>query len=58
MSVLLEKFVLTPALDQIVSNSPSVIIPDTKETLYELIFGNEHTDKIEVSYDVNGKLVK
>ena len=40
MSVLLEKFVLTPELDKIVSNSPSVIIPDTKETLYELIFGN------------------
>ena len=58
MSVLLDKFVLTPALDRIVSNSPSVIIPDTKETLYELIFGNEHTDKIEVCYDVDGTLVK
>ena len=58
MSILLEKFVLPPELNNIISNSPSVIIPDTKDTLYELIFGNEHTDKIEVSYDVNGTPVK
>ncbi len=54
MNVLFEKFDFTPELDAIVSNSPSVIVPDSKETLYELIFGNERTDKIEVLYDVNG----
>ena len=58
MNVLLEKFTFTPELTEIINNSPSVIVPDSKETLYELIFGNEHTDKIEVLYDVNGKPVK
>ena len=57
MNVLLEKFTFTPELTKIINNSPSVIVPDSKETLYELIFGNEHTDKIEVLYDVNGKSV-
>ena len=51
MNVLLEKFTFTPELTEIINNSPSVIVPDSKETLYELIFGNEHTDKIEVLYD-------
>ena len=58
MNILLEKFNFTPDMERILSNSPSVIIPETKETLYELIFGNEYTDTIEVSYDVKGKLVK
>ena len=58
MNILLEKFNFTPDMERIISNSPSVIIPETKETLYELIFGNEYTDTIEVSYDVRGKLVK
>ena len=58
MNVLLEKFTFTPELTEIINNSPSVIVPDSKETLYELIFGNEHTDKIEVLYDVNGKPVQ
>ena len=48
MNVLLEKFTFTPELTEIINNSPSVIVPDSKETLYELIFGNGHTDKIEV----------
>lgn len=58
MNVLLEKFHFTPEMERILSNSPSVIVPESKETLYELIFGNEYTDTIEVSFDVKGKLVK
>ena len=58
MNVLFEKFSFPPELDTIVSNSPSVIVPESKETLYELIFGNERTDKIEVIYDVEGKPVR
>lgn len=58
MNVLFEKFVLPEELSAVISNSPSVIIPESKEILYELIFGNEHTNKIEVLYDVNGKSVK
>lgn len=58
MNVLLEKFNFTPDMQRILFNSPSVIVPESKDTLYELIFGNEYTDTIEVSFDVKGKLVK
>lgn len=58
MNVLFEKFTLPEELRTVIYNSPSVIIPESKEVLYELIFGNEHTGKIEVLYDVDGKSVK
>lgn len=58
MNILFDKFSFPPELEAIVSNSPSVIVPESKETLFELIFGNEHTDKIEVLYDVKGKPVR
>ncbi|MEG2119347.1 MAG: DUF4914 family protein, partial [Pseudoflavonifractor sp.] len=58
MNVLFEKFSLPEELQAVLYNSPSVIIPETEEILYELIFGNEYTDKIEVMYDVDGKTVK
>ena len=58
MNILLEKFNFPPDVERIIFNSPSVIVPESKETLYELIFGNEYTDTIEVNFDVNGKLVK
>ena len=58
MNRLLEKFRFTPDMERILSNSPSIIVPESKETLYELIFGNEYTDTIEVNFDVKGKMVK
>ena len=58
MNRLLEKFRFTPDMERILSNSPSIIVPESKETLYELIFGNEYTDTIEVNFEVKGKLVK
>ncbi len=58
LNVLFERFSFPEELASIVSNSPSVIVPESKEILYELIFGNEHTNKIEVLYDVNGTPVK
>lgn len=58
MNVLLNKFTFPKELDAILANSPSVIVPESKETLYELVFGNGHTNEIDVSYDVNGQLVK
>ena len=45
MHSLIQKFILPKELENIVSNSPSVIIPESKEMLFELIFGNEHTDE-------------
>lgn len=58
MNVLMEKFQLPEELKNVLYNSPSVIVPESKDVLYELIFGNEHTDKIEVSYDVDGRSIK
>lgn len=43
MNVLFEKFTLPQELQNIIYNSPSVIIPESKEVLFELIFGNKHT---------------
>ena len=58
MNVLFDKFSFPPALDAVLANSPSVIIPESKDVLFELIFGNERTSKIEVLYEVNGTPVK
>lgn len=58
MQTIIEKFSFPDGLKAIISNSPSVIVPESKETLYELIFGNEHTNKIEVIYDVNLQPIK
>ena len=58
MNVLLEKFSLPPVLDAIIANSPSVIVPESKEVLFELIFGSGSTTKVDVFYDVDGKPVK
>lgn len=58
MNVLLEKFIFPKELEEALNNSPSVIVPDTKEMLYDLIFGNESTNRIDVLYDVNGETKK
>ena len=58
MNILFERFSLPEQLSRVIYNSPSVIIPTSKEVLFELIFGNEHTGKIEVLYDIHGKVVK
>ena len=58
LNILFERFELPEALRKVIYNSPSVIIPTSKDQLFELIFGNEYTDKIEVLYDVNGKSIK
>lgn len=58
MNILLNKFVLPKELEHILDNSPSVIVPESKETLYELIFGNEHSSKVDIIYDVNGTSIK
>ena len=53
----MKRFALPKELSAIVDCSPSVIVPESKETLYELIFGNEHTNRIDVVYDVEGRPV-
>ncbi len=58
MNIWMERFHLPAELSTVIEHSPSVIVPESKETLFELIFGNNHSDKIEVSYDINGEKVK
>lgn len=58
MNVLLEKFIFPKELEDALNNSPSVIVPETKEMLYDLIFGNESTKHIDVLYDVDGETKK
>ena len=57
MNVLMEKFNLPKELSKVVEQSPSVIVPESKETLFEMIFGNSRSDKIEVGYDVKGEVI-
>ena len=52
---LLSKLSLSEELKSILLDSPSVLVPESKEVLYDLIFGNKLTDSIDVSYPVNGK---
>ena len=54
MNILMDRFDLPEELAQVVEHSPSVIVPESKEVLFELIFGNSRTDKIDVSYEVDG----
>lgn len=58
MNVYFEKFVLDEELNNLLYNSPSVIIPKNKEVLFELIFGNLHADEVEVKYKVGDELIK
>lgn len=58
MSKLSDKIIFTSELQSIIDQSPSVIVPESKEKLYELIFGNNHTDQIDVSYEVEGESYK
>ncbi|HWS43679.1 MAG TPA: DUF4914 family protein [Pseudoflavonifractor sp.] len=58
MNLLFDKFTFPEDLTNLLSKSPSVIIPESKEVLYELIFGNEHTNKVEIFYDVDGRSVR
>lgn len=53
----MERLCLPPALVRVVEESPSVIVPESREALYGLIFGNSSTDEIEVSYAVAGQSI-
>ncbi len=53
----MERFHFPEELSKVVEHSPSVIVPESKEVLFELIFGNSRSDKIEVGYDVEGHVI-
>ena len=57
MNIWMERFKLPEELSTVIEHSPSVIVPESKETLFELIFGSGHAGSVEVSYDVNGEQV-
>lgn len=57
MNIWMERFQLPEELSRVVERSPSVIVPESKETLFELIFGNGNADWMGVSYEVDGQTV-
>ena len=58
MNILLNQFILPDDLQKLLNTSPSVIVPETKSMLYDLIFGSKSTRQVDVLYEVNGELVK
>ena len=42
MNIWMERFKLPEELSTVIEHSPSVIVPESKETLFELIFGSGH----------------
>ncbi len=57
MNNALENFILPPELEDILYNCKSVIVPRSKESLYQFIFGNEYIDEIDVYYKIGEKKV-
>lgn len=58
MNELLKKFSLPEELQSILFQHSDVVIPDSKELLYHLIFEEEGNDKVDVTYDVAGLPIK
>ncbi len=53
----LENFILPPELEDIIYKCKSVIVPQSKNSLYQFIFGNEYIDEIDVYYKIGDKKV-
>jgi uncharacterized protein (DUF486 family) len=51
----LSKFNFTKEVNEMLKNSPSVVVPKSREELVGLAFGDGDADVFTVSYDVNGK---
>lgn len=58
-SAALKKMVLPQALEDILKKGKSeIIIPNSKEELFELALGGKENNKWDVSYDVNGETIR
>jgi len=51
----LSKFNFTKEVDEVLKNSPKVIVPKTRDELIKMAFGGGDANVFSVCYDVNGK---
>lgn len=58
MQIWKERLSLPRELFEVLEHSPGVVVPESKEHLYDLIFNGEESDEIQVTYQVNGRTVK
>lgn len=55
MNQILAKFDFSDELVDIINSCPNVFTPTTKAELYDLVYGDEHADKFDVCFYVEGK---
>lgn len=58
MNSALSKLDLMPELVTLLEKSPCVSVPKSKAELYEMVFGPDRADKFDVSYPVDGRIIK
>ena len=58
MQIWKERLSLPRELFEVLEHSLGVVVPESKEHLYDLIFNGEESDEIQVTYQVNGRTVK
>ena len=58
MQIWKERLSLPRELFEMLEHSIGVVVPESKEHLYDLIFNGEESDEIQVTYQVNGRTVK
>ena len=55
---IIKKMVLPPYVKEIIEGGAEIIIPDTKEHLFDLALGGKDNMTYDVNFDVNGKTIR
>ena len=55
---IIKKMVLPPHVKEIIEGGAEIIIPDTKEHLFDLALGGKDNMTYDVNFDVNGKTIR
>ena len=53
----LKKLNLPQSLSKVLEVAPLALVPTSKEELYEWVYGPDRANRLEISYDVNGKRI-
>ena len=53
----LRKLNLPKSLSKLLDAAPLVLVPTSKEELYEWVYGPDRANRLEIAYDVNGKRI-
>ena len=54
---IIKKMVLPPYVKEIIEGGAEIIIPDTKEHLFDLALGGKDNMTYDVNFDVNGNVI-